>query len=54
MNVGAVRFCADEWMDAIGLNLRDATARQRIEGIQWRIVRQILKLGHRAVIEWGT
>ena len=34
VNVGAVRFCADEWMDAIGINLWDATGRQRIEDIQ--------------------
>jgi predicted kinase len=34
VNVGAVRFCADVWIDAIGINLWDATARQRIKDIQ--------------------
>ncbi len=29
-NLGAVRFCADEWMEALGIDLWDAAARERI------------------------
>jgi len=50
----AVRFCADEWMDALGINLWDSDARQRVEQLQWKIAQQILRLGRNAVIEWGT
>jgi predicted kinase len=53
-NLGAVRFCADEWMEAIGINLWEAEARQRIEGLQWKVVQEMLRLGGCAVIEWGT
>lgn len=53
-SLDAVRFCADEWMDALGFNLWDAEARQRIEDLQWKMAQKILELGHCAVIEWGT
>ena len=53
-NLHAVRFCADEWMSPIGINLWDSEARQRIEKLQWNIARQILSLGRNVVIEWGT
>ena len=53
-NLSAVRFCADEWMEAIGINLWDSEARQRIENLQWKIAQQILSLGRNVVIEWGT
>lgn len=49
-----VRLCADEWMEAIGINLWDSEARQRIEMLQWNIAQQILSLGCSVVIEWGT
>jgi predicted kinase len=50
----AVRFCADEWMVDLGINLWDSKARQRIEQLQWKIAQQILSLGCSVVIEWGT
>jgi len=50
----AIRFCADEWMDALGINLWETEARQRIEELQWKLAQEILRLGHNAVIEWGT
>jgi predicted kinase/GNAT superfamily N-acetyltransferase len=53
-NLHAVRFCADEWMNAIGINLWKSDARQRIEKLQWIIARQVLGLGRNVVIEWGT
>lgn len=53
-NLRGARFCADEWMDAIGINLWDAEARERIEKLQWKIAQEILSLGQCVVIEWGT
>lgn len=50
----AIRFCADEWMDAIGINLWDGEARQRIEDLQWTVAQQLLAVGCNVVIEWGT
>jgi predicted kinase len=41
-------------MDALGINLWDSEARQRIEQLQWKIALQILSLGGNVVIEWGT
>jgi predicted kinase len=53
-NLRAVRFCPDEWMDALGINLWDGEARQRIETLQWKMAKEILSFGHDVVIEWGT
>ncbi|MBV9267378.1 MAG: GNAT family N-acetyltransferase [Acidobacteriaceae bacterium] len=50
----AVRFSADEWMDAMGINLWEGEARQRIEELQWKIAQQILSVGGTVIIEWGT
>jgi predicted kinase len=50
----AVRFCPDEWMDALGIGLWDAENRDRIEKLQWKLAQEILALGHNVVIEWGT
>lgn len=50
----AVRFCPDEWMDALGIDLWDGEVRERIEKLQWKLAQEILGLGHNVVIEWGT
>jgi predicted kinase len=52
--LGAVRFCPDEWMDALALNLWDERRREKIEVLQWRIARQLLAQGVSVIIEWGT
>ena len=49
-----VRLSADDWMEALGINLWDGEARQRIEKLQWNIAQQVLSLGRSVVIEWGT
>jgi predicted kinase len=51
---GAIRFCPDEWMKSLGLDLYDEAARERIEALQWSIGRQLLARGVSIVIEWGT
>jgi predicted kinase len=52
--LSAVRLCADEWIDDLGINLWESEARQRIEQLQWKIAQRILSLGGHVVIEWGT
>jgi predicted kinase len=50
----AVRFCPDEWMDALGIGLSDGESRERIEKLQWKLAPEILVLGQNVIIEWGT
>jgi predicted kinase len=50
----AVRFCPDEWMTALSLNLWDEERRAQIEALQWKLCRQLLTLGVIVIIEWGT
>jgi len=52
--LGAIRFSADEWMDAASVNLWDEAVRARIESLQWALTKQILMIGGKVVIEWGT
>jgi predicted kinase len=52
--LGAVRFCPDEWMDALSVNLWDETARAKIEALQWDFSQRLLALGLTVIIEWGT
>src|SRR5688572_26117859 len=50
----AVRFCPDEWMQSLGISLRDEAARERIEQFQWTMAKRLLSLGQSVLIEWGT
>src|ERR1700688_938159 len=50
----AVRFCPDEWMDAMGIGLWESETRERIEKLQWKLAQDLLTLGHSVVVEWGT
>jgi len=50
----AIRFCPDEWMDALSLDLWDEAGRQKIEALQWQLGQQLLVLGLTVIIEWGT
>ena len=52
--LGAVRFCPDEWMDALSLNLWDEEKRGRIETLQWKLGQELLARGLMVIIEWGT
>ena len=52
--MSAVRFCADEWMQAVGVVLNDEQFRDRIEQLQWIIAKRLLRLRQSVVIEWGT
>ena len=50
----AVRFCPDEWMDALSIDLYDKDWRGKIEALQWKIAGELLALGLTVIIEWGT
>ncbi|HEY1986782.1 MAG TPA: ATP-binding protein [Terracidiphilus sp.] len=50
----AVRFSADEWMEALCLNLRDEEKRAKVEALQWGWGQRLLALGLTVIIEWGT
>jgi predicted kinase len=50
----AVRFCADEWLHALAINIWDETARARIEALQWKLAQERLARGLTVIIEWGT
>ena len=50
----AVRFCPDEWMDVLSLNLWDEEKRGRIETLQWKLGQELLARGLMVIIEWGT
>jgi predicted kinase len=50
----AVRFCPDEWMDALNIDIYDEAARGRVEALQWKLAQELLALGQSVIIEWGT
>jgi len=49
----AVRFCPDEWMDALSIDLYGEERRAKIEALQRKIARELLALGLTVIIEWG-
>lgn len=52
--LSAVRFCPDEWMEKLSIDLYDEDKRTKIESLQWEIAQNILISGGVAIIEWGT
>lgn len=52
--LGAVRFCADDWLNALSLSLWDADSRAKVEALQWALGQQLLAQGVSIIIEWGT
>ncbi|HET6168863.1 MAG TPA: AAA family ATPase [Terracidiphilus sp.] len=52
--LGAVRLCADDWMDALNVNLYDESMRAKVEALQWDVARRLLALDQTVIVEWGT
>jgi predicted kinase len=52
--MSAVRFCPDEWMQALGIDLYDESRRESVEQFQWIQAKRLLSLGQSVLIEWGT
>lgn len=52
--LGAIRFSADDWMEALGIDLYDEDRRGRIEDLQWTFGKDLLACGLIVIVEWGT
>ncbi|HEY2466888.1 MAG TPA: ATP-binding protein [Terracidiphilus sp.] len=50
----AVRFCPDEWMAELSLDIYDELRREHIESLQWKLAQNLLARGVSVIIEWGT
>ena len=53
-HTGAARMSPDDWMNGLGIPVRDAQARELIETAQWSLTLLLLAQGRDVVIEWGT
>ena len=51
---GAVRMCPDEWLMALGFDIYDAVARERVEALQWALAQQLVLQGVTVVDECGV
>lgn len=49
----AVRLCPDEWMERLGLDLRDEALRERLEAQFWPLAQRLLRLGQSVILESG-
>jgi len=52
--INAFRFCPDEWMEDLAIDINDETGRSRSEGLQWKLAQQLLTKSQCVIIEWGT
>jgi len=43
----AIRFCPDEWMEALGIDIYDEQRRAKIEALQWQIATTARAQPHR-------
>lgn len=53
-DLGCIRFCPDDWMDALEINLYDSKKRDQIENLQFKLTQDLLSLNLGVIIEWGT
>ncbi len=53
-SLSAFRMSADDWMDALSINLHEEEQRARIEALQWQLAQRLLTLGQSIIIEWGA
>lgn len=49
-----IRFCPDERMAVLSVDIWDEGRREKIESLQWQLGQQLLALGLTVIIEWGT
>ena len=50
----AVRFCPDDWMEQLAIDVWDEGRRAKLEAFQWNLGQQLLTFGLTVIIEWGT
>jgi predicted kinase len=53
VRLSAVRFTPDEWLAALGLELRDEPTRARLEAQLWAHTLDLLRLGPSVIIDYG-
>jgi predicted kinase len=41
----AVRFCPDDWMESLSINIYNEEARRKVEALQWKLAQELLALG---------
>jgi predicted kinase len=51
--LGAVRLSPDEWMVALGIDLWDERARERLERVLWDLAQELLRIGQSVILEFG-
>src|SRR5262249_44021401 len=49
-----VRLSADDWMEALAIDIWDEERRAKVEALQWEFAKQLLALDLTVIIEWGT
>ncbi|MEU7856838.1 AAA family ATPase [Nonomuraea sp. NPDC049141] len=49
----AVRLCPDEWLAGLGIDLHEADARDRLEGLFRQHAYSLLGLGQTVILEFG-
>jgi predicted kinase len=49
----AVRFCPDEWLTELGIDLFDEPARDRLERRLWRLTQDLLRRRLTVILEYG-
>ena len=52
--LGAARFCPDDWMHSANIGMRNWRFREQLEKQQLLLALLILDQGKDAIIEWGT
>jgi predicted kinase len=52
-DLGAVRLCPDDWLQALGFDGYDQPARGRVEALQWALAKRLLASGVSVVLENG-
>ncbi len=50
----AVRFCPDEWVTELKLDIWDASLRALVEATQWDLAQDLLRLGVNVIVEFGS
>jgi predicted kinase len=52
-DLDAVRFCPDEWLTNLAVDLFDEPARDRLERQLWRLAQDLLRRGLTVILEYG-
>jgi predicted kinase len=50
----AVRFCPDDWMESLSIDIYNEEARGKLEALQWKLAQELLAPGLLVIIEWDT